>query len=131
MDSIQKPIRPKPGKTQFWKGRIQSELETPANLPVQDGPWDPYNHFKKPEQITHFFSGHKIREKRRKDRMTHASWAIEQVLQSYPPGICEAPATSGDIESMAATMAAMDPKKILRAIRVDAQRDIDADVGSQ
>ena len=133
MDPCQKPLRPKPGKTKFWKGRIESELQKPASQSVQDGPWDPYSsNLKAPDQITRFFSGHLIRENKRKDRMTYADWAIEQILQSYPPGIYKEPATSGDIGSMAGTdMAAIDPEKILRAIRADAQRDIDADVSSK
>ena len=62
--------------------------------------------------------------------MLFAQWAIEEVLRAYPPGIYQSPVATTDIDSIASTaMAAIDPPKILRAIRADAQRDIDADVG--
>lgn len=132
MESIQKPLRPKPGKTNFWKKRIQSELIKPANLPMQEGPWDPYNHFKEPQQLNVFFSGFPIRMGRRNDRMVFAQWAIEEVLRAYSPGLSQTPPTIADVESIASTaMTAISPRKILEAIRADAQRDIDADVSCQ
>ena len=97
---------------------------------MQEGPWDPYHHFRDPQQLNTFFSGFRIRIDKRNDRMLFAQWAIEEALRAYPPGIYQAPVSNTDIDSIASTaMANIDPKKILGAIRADAQRDIDADVG--
>ncbi|RYP59209.1 hypothetical protein DL769_008643 [Monosporascus sp. CRB-8-3] len=123
-------LRPKAGRTKFWQKLVTTEL-SPKILPqgpIQEGPWDPYGFFRRPEEITRFYSGHQMRLNHLRDRENYARWAIEEALCEYLPGRYQ---VSGNvIESTSVASGANtteDVNRILQVIRAEGQRDIDAE----
>ncbi len=125
-----KHIRPKAGKTKFWQKRIKKELTVPANnTEVREGPWDPAIYIYRKEDKIRFFSGRPMRPGCLEDRENFSRWAIEEALREYQPERYRISGNIMDSESVASMAKAnVSPDKILQAIRIEGQRDIDTEV---
>ncbi|KAI1085178.1 P-loop containing nucleoside triphosphate hydrolase protein [Whalleya microplaca] len=127
------PERKHQPKSSKMMDLVQTELkDKPKNTRdqvVQEGAWDPYTHGALREDMTRFFSGHKMHRQRLEDRERYARWAIEEALREYLPEECfkvSGQVVQDETVSWGAGNGTI-PKTIGEAIRADGQYDIDAE----
>ncbi|KAI0453414.1 P-loop containing nucleoside triphosphate hydrolase protein [Xylaria acuta] len=123
-----------------WERKVNTELfEYPTKAgksdatnqeePEEKGRWDPYDRFNNNEDVTKFFSGHRYRRFSLIDRENFAKFAIGKTLEGHPDD--DFKITGEVMKNELVTDQSEEPEALddlARAIRADAQQDVDNEV---
>ncbi|KAI0386817.1 SNF2 family N-terminal domain-containing protein [Hypomontagnella monticulosa] len=121
-DTTSKKPRPGIRKSAFWKNLIYDNLRTTQQQHLSHGRLDLHSMLIYPDKIRHFYSDHEVHPSRLIDNQNYARWAIEEALREYQPET-NFQVTGSISKGKSVTVG----QRIAKAIRADAQQEIDAE----